>query len=98
MPPQILVVALSFEFTEAIGTNDQGLVVGFFDDDTGRHGFQTDGNFNPIDFPAALPTTPFGINNDGSIAGLFVDVSGTQEFLRDLNCTFGPIDIRGSSP
>ena len=47
-----------------------------------RHRFlYANGSFANIDFPNAMQTEAFGVNNSGSIVGLYADQLGTHGFL-----------------
>jgi probable HAF family extracellular repeat protein len=62
-------------FTQALGINNSGDIVGDYNDANGvMHGFEyRDGNFRSIDVPGASATTVNGINNQGWIVGFFQD-------------------------
>jgi probable HAF family extracellular repeat protein len=70
--------------TEAVGVNDQGQVVGDYQDAAGEfHGFVWEaGLFQTLDvpFPQATSTAPTGINNVGQIVGFYFDHNGTGAF------------------
>jgi probable HAF family extracellular repeat protein len=51
--------------------------------------------FGRIDFPGAMATIAYGINNSGQIVGIYTDQSGFHGFLRD-DGNFTPIDYRGA--
>jgi probable HAF family extracellular repeat protein len=83
----------------AFSTRDQ--IVGRFNDlnnAAGSHGFLLDdGAFTPIDFPGALGTVAFGINDRGHIVGSFVDNRGAVHgFLLD-DGVFTHIDVPGAT-
>ena len=63
--------------TEAIGVNDNGIVVGDYRDAAGNfHGFVWDGGLFltfDVPFPEATLTAPTGINNVGQIVGVYFD-------------------------
>jgi probable HAF family extracellular repeat protein len=84
-------------FTNAIGINDAGQIVGFFGDSTGRdHGFfETGGSFTQIDVPGAGLTEAFGINNAGQIVGFFSGSTDSGGFL-DTGGSFTQIDVPGA--
>jgi probable HAF family extracellular repeat protein len=65
-------------FTEALGVNDRGAVVGVYNDANGvAHGFgYQDGNFASVDGPGAVATTINGINNNNRAVGFFTDANG----------------------
>ena len=73
-------------FTQLLGVNDQGQMVGGYGDGTiilrflEHHGFLlSEGVFTTFDAPfAGVAITPFGrINNSGQIAGYYLDANGT---------------------
>jgi probable HAF family extracellular repeat protein len=70
-------------FTEAIGINSRGDIVGdYVDNQSGEHGFLlSDGTFTPIDLPGASATAATGINDQGDIVGWFTDSHGEHGFL-----------------
>jgi hypothetical protein len=64
----------------------------------GRHGFLKDGSaFQSFDYPGAASTNPTAIDNDGQIAGYYVDVSGLRHgFVKDgANCL--SVDVPGAT-
>lgn len=69
------------------GINDSGIVVGYFLDDNGSHGFTYDGNlFQTIDNPyAEIGSTHIsGISDNGKIVGYFSNPLGrTSSFVYD---------------
>jgi len=79
--------------TNVFGINDAGLIVGYFSDAAGRHGFirSVDGSYNVFDVPGASDTRPLGINDAGQVAG-FSDVGG---FIRDVDGSFTTFNIPG---
>jgi probable HAF family extracellular repeat protein len=80
----------------AIGINDAGQIVGYFDDATGRHGFLKDGSiYTTVDVPGATRTEANGINSTGQIVGYFGDATGTHGFLKDGD-TFTTLNYPGA--
>ncbi|HLZ28386.1 MAG TPA: hypothetical protein VKV73_13785 [Chloroflexota bacterium] len=65
-------------FTQALGINNNGEVVGSYNDPNGvTHGFTYhDGHFAQVDVPGATSTVVNGLNNNGRIVGFFVDANG----------------------
>jgi probable HAF family extracellular repeat protein len=65
-------------FTQALGENGRGQVVGFSNDAKGNaHGFvYQGGRFRTVDVPGATSTTINGINDRGRIVGFFTDANG----------------------
>ncbi|HEX7231865.1 MAG TPA: hypothetical protein VF452_15810 [Candidatus Binatia bacterium] len=74
----------SARLTEGVGINDDGQVVGDYQDAAGNfHGFFWDaGLFLPIDvsFPGATTTAPTAINNVGQIVGFYFDNNVSETF------------------
>ena len=69
-------------FTQALGLNNTGDVVGFYNDSMGgSHGFLWDGStFMTIDDPLGIGTTVVnGINDKGQIVGFYVDANGNVD-------------------
>jgi len=74
------------------GQNDLGEIVSVYSDGSGNstlsvsfnvtsmertHGFlESEGSYTPIDYPSAVGTVAWGINNDGVIAGAYQDNNG----------------------
>ena len=76
-----MLTALSFPgatVTEALGLNNLGQVVGFYNDAAGNpHGFiYSGGVFTALNGPGATQTTVNGINNFGQIVGFALEPSG----------------------
>jgi probable HAF family extracellular repeat protein len=72
-------------FTQALGLNDVGAVVGAYLDSAGAsHGFvYDDGRFVSVDDPEGVGTTIVnGINNHGQLVGFYVDTNtNTDGFI-----------------
>jgi probable HAF family extracellular repeat protein len=70
-------------FTQALGINPSGQIVGHYSDSTGTlHGFLYDGGvFTPIDVPGAFFTEAHGINPRGQVVGVYDDSTGGHGFL-----------------
>ncbi len=68
-------------FTQALGENNAGQIVGTYNDAQGNaHGFvYRNGAFRAVDVPGASATTINGINNQGRIVGFFVDPNSLSE-------------------
>jgi probable HAF family extracellular repeat protein len=64
-------------FTEPVGINSAGQIVGYYSDTAGRvHGFLlSQGTFSTIDPPGAASTQAIGINSAGEIVGNFSPVA-----------------------
>ena len=72
-------------FTQALGLNNQGQVVGVYLDGGGNsHGFvwTSKGGFQTIDDPKGVGTTLInGINDKGDLVGFYVDNDGDTDGL-----------------
>jgi hypothetical protein len=65
------------EATQALGINNAGEIVGFYDDAGGiQHGYvDVSGVFTSFDPAGSLGTTINGINDLGQIVGFFIDAN-----------------------
>lgn len=86
--------------TNAIGTNNERVVVGFFTDASGNHGFIKSGDtFTTYDIPQGLPGTTEvnGINSREEFVGAFGSSTGTKGYLNNsgLLTTF---EVPGAIP
>jgi probable HAF family extracellular repeat protein len=71
-------------FTQALGLNNAGQVVGFFMDAAGNmHGFIYNiamGTYQEVDDPNGVNTTIInGINDKGQLVGFYVDANGNTD-------------------
>lgn len=82
-------------YTDAVGINNRGDIVGSFSDARGLHGFiLRNGTFTTLDFPAqgVAGTVAKGINDRGQVAGFYVQSgSNIHGFVWDGG-TFTQID------
>jgi uncharacterized membrane protein len=87
-------------FTNALGINSAGQIVGQFSDSSGFHGFLTDGQtYTTLDVPGsnANPgTVAQGINDAGQIVGSFGDSLGNHGFLKS-GMTYTTLDVPGAT-
>jgi PEP-CTERM motif len=61
-------------FTQALGVNDLGEIVGFYTNGTGQHGYiDNNGVFTSFDPPGSASTTINGINDKGDIVGFYTN-------------------------
>jgi len=68
--------------TVASGINDMGQIVGYYDNNSGRHGFLYSGGFfNTLDDALAFRSIPTGINSSGHVVGILDDSTGAHGFL-----------------
>lgn len=67
--------------TNLTGINDSGAIAGLYADSSFIfHGFvDTSGSFQTIDYPRALQSTIWGINDAGGVAGSWFPVGGMVE-------------------
>jgi probable HAF family extracellular repeat protein len=84
-------------FPDCNGLNDEGQLVGSYDDGSGLHGFLiSEDHFKKLDFPGASFTEAFGINNDGVIVGTFGRTSGNDGAFLLEHWKYKEITIPGS--
>ena len=88
--------------THALGINDAGEVVGYYDTNSpvqpfpAVHGFlYSGGTYYTLDDPSASPppgggTVAYSINNAGQVLGRYSDASGTAAFTRRSLTLPGP--------
>jgi uncharacterized membrane protein len=71
----------------ALSINNRGAIAGVYEDGAGVfHGFlrEPNGKVDSIDYPGASNTEAFGVNDFGTVIGLFFDAAGAHAFtLRD---------------
>jgi len=84
--------------TVALGVNELGQVVGYFESDIGLHGFLNDGgSFTTLDVPDSQVTMAADINDWGHIVGNYIDANGNdQGFIRDTDGTYYTIKAPGA--
>jgi hypothetical protein len=87
-------VDVSGTYTDAWKINDSGSFVGRTG--TPNHGYvYAAGSYNVFDVPPNNYTWAYGINNSGSIVGLYVDGPVDRGFLKE-GSTFTPLDVPGN--
>jgi hypothetical protein len=89
MPPGALT-------TQVTGINASQTATGFTTSaDFIRHGFvrQSDGTITTFDLDDALQTLPAAINDAGTVAGSYIESSGSHGFLRDAKGTITIFDV-----
>ncbi|HTW99093.1 MAG TPA: hypothetical protein VMD59_09965, partial [Acidimicrobiales bacterium] len=72
--------------TQLLGVNNEGMAVGFYNDAKGNaHGFELDtktGAYSQLRLSGAVQLTASAINDDGDVAGFFVDAKNiTKSFV-----------------
>jgi probable HAF family extracellular repeat protein len=81
---------------QAVGINNAGIAVGFYQDSTGAfHGYIAPGttaNSFDVSFAGAMGTQAFGINNNGEIVGDYADSTGTMHGFVFIGGTFYTVD------
>src|SRR5271157_1619916 len=95
---------LGTNHSEAFKNNDRGDVVGYFLDDAGTpHGFflSKKGVLTQLDFPGAGDTEAWGINESGTVVGLFDVYDSSGNFIATHGFTwdggkFTQVDYPGS--
>ena len=76
--------------------NNNGVIVGRYDDATGVHGFVLDrSNFSTVDYPGASKTSLLGINDSGQVVGWFAQGGVEHGFLLSGGA-FSEIDFPGA--
>ena len=86
-------------YRAARGMNDRTDVVGPFtlNADDSEHGYLLRGRTKlRLDFPGAVATDPFGVNNRGSVVGSFVDGTGVIHGWLRRSGTYRQIDVPGA--
>lgn len=85
--------------TQTLGINDHGDTVGFFDDNTGTHGFllSNSGAIATINVPGSTSTEASGINDQSQIVGSFHDSSNTLHGFLLQNGQFTTVDFPGAT-
>ena len=74
--------------------NDRGRVIGLFASGSGSSGYLQQGKtFKLITYPGALSTVPWGINETGTIVGLYLDGGSNYHGFILKNGTFTTIDV-----
>jgi len=65
-------------FTQALGVNDLGEIVGFYTNGTGQHGYIDNGGvFTSFDPSGSVSTTINGVNDKGDFVGFYTTASDT---------------------
>jgi hypothetical protein len=84
--------------TDALGINDQGIIVGTFLDNDTAHGFVLrEGKFKAIDPPGAIFTQARAINDRDEIVGFYFDASFNLHGFYYFKGQFATIDIPNST-
>jgi probable HAF family extracellular repeat protein len=84
--------------TSASGINDNGMIVGYYEDTAGLHGFVLSGeDYTALDVPfvGASNTIALGINNRGRIVGTYQTSTGIHGFTYD-NGSYNTIAVPGA--
>jgi hypothetical protein len=84
-------------FTQLLGINNAGTIVGFHGAVTAQGFVLTLPNtFTPQNFPGAVQTMVVGINGAGSTAGIYMDAGGTTHGYTDIGGVFTTVDEPGT--
>jgi hypothetical protein len=78
------------------GITSLGVVVGYYSDASGEHGFFSFGNhvYSPINFPGSVNTEITAINDRGDTVGNYTDADqNLHSFIRDANGKFSGFDF-----
>jgi len=102
LPLQASAKFVTFQVPGATATvpgtiTNKGVVIGFFTDPTGQHGFMRapDGTFTTIDVPGGTGTIPVTLKRDGTIAGNYADGDGrVRGFIRSPTGQFADVVSR----
>jgi hypothetical protein len=81
--------------TDVTWVNNMGVVVGYYDDATGQHGFiDSGGTITAVDMPGSNTTEITSINDAGTVTGSYWNSAGTVEhgFVRYANGTITVLD------
>jgi len=83
--------------THATGVNNTNVVVGYFSDASGTHGFMDAGGvYTTLNAPGAVKTYAYGINGTGRVVGYYVDASGVTHGFTEYAGVFTTIDVPGA--
>ena len=92
--------------TFATGLNNNGVITGYFSDNSGDHGFINNaGSFTTLNEPDALPTTaalgngthPLAINDSGQVAGEYFKATGGGHGFIYSGGVYTSLDVPGAS-
>lgn len=86
--------------TSPISMNNQGDIVGYYDDSSGAwHGYLrlNGGDFISLDFPGAIATFAAAINDAGDIVGSYFDQAGFQHGFLLKDGVYSTIDFPGAA-
>jgi probable HAF family extracellular repeat protein len=84
---------------EAISNNSKRVVGDFFDKSFNSHGFfytVSNGQIGAINFPGAVQTVIFGVNNHGTLTGRYVDGSGVAHGIAQISGQWATYDFPGA--
>ena len=84
--------------SRAFSINNREDIAGYYTDNAGvQHGFvlHADGRLATIDFPEAIDTQAFGIDDFGTVIGIYVDAQGNTRSFELRDGLFDNIDLPG---
>jgi probable HAF family extracellular repeat protein len=83
--------------THPTGINDNNVVVGYFADTSGTHGFiNSGGSYTTLNAPGATATYAYGINRQGQVVGYYIDKSGITHGFVETAGVFTTVDVPGA--
>jgi uncharacterized membrane protein len=85
---------------ESISNNSAHVVGNYFDTSNLDHGFLytvSGGSIRSINFPGAVQTSVFGINNRGTITGRYVDAGGVSHGIALISGVWATYDFPGAT-
>lgn len=78
----------------ATGINDSNVIVGYFTDASGIHGFINAGSsYTTLNAPGATATYAYGINKQGQVVGYYIDAQGVTHGFVEYLGVFTTIDV-----
>ncbi len=82
--------------TTALGINNEGEIVGRYNDALGRHGYlRSEDGFTTIDVPGVVFTVASGLNDHGTIVGNYISADGVRHVFQLRHDHFVTIDPPG---
>lgn len=83
--------------TYATSINNNNVIVGFYSDSTGTHGFMdAGGKYTALNAPGAVATYANSVNNLGQVVGYYVDANGVTHGFVEYGGTYTSIDVPGA--
>lgn len=85
---------------EAISNNTKHIVGNFADKSLNEHGFSytvSGGAIHAINFPGAVQTLIFGVNNSGTVTGRYIDTAGVGHGIAMIGGQWATYDFPGAN-